>query len=239
MPTLPLALQWLGPGHLTALALTILVPLALAWFARRSPGTRLPHGFAYGLAAALIVNKLAVLRFAHQHGGLDLQTGLPMHLCDWATVAAILALVGRWPLAYELAYFWGLAGTLQGVLTPDLEGDFTEPHVLRFFLSHGGIIAAALYLTLGLGLRPRAGCVVRVLLWTNGYAIAAGTVNALTGANYGYLCAKPDRPSLLDHLGPWPLYLASLEVLALLLFLALNAPFFLAARAGSRRRHTE
>lgn len=226
----PFAIQLLGPGHLAALGLIFLLPLALAIFARRTGSAPLQHGIACTLAALLVAEKLVVLHLAHRHGTLGLQTALPMHLCDWASIATILALIGRWPLAYELAYFWGLAGTVQAVLTPDLEGDLPELSAVLFFISHGGVIASVLYLTFGLGMRARRRAVVRTLLWTNGYVLAACAVNALTGANYGYLCAKPGQPSLLDHLGPWPFYILSLEALACVFFLALYAPFYIADR---------
>ena len=61
-----------------------------------------------------------------------------------------------------------------------------------------------LYLTWGAGFRPRPGSVWRVFALTQAYLAATLVVNLCTGANYGYLLAKPSNPSLLDHLGPWP-----------------------------------
>jgi len=49
---------------------------------------------------------------------------MPMQLCDWAMFAVIAALVTRRRGVYELAYFWGLAGTLQAILTPNLRDGF-------------------------------------------------------------------------------------------------------------------
>ncbi len=49
---------------------------------------------------------------------------LPMHLCDWAAVAAIFTLLRPNQKSYELAYFWTLSGTLQATLTPELATAF-------------------------------------------------------------------------------------------------------------------
>jgi uncharacterized membrane protein YwaF len=66
-------------------------------------------------------------------------------------------------------------------------------------------------------------------LWVLGlgnvYLISVGLINWLLGTNYGYACRKPDTPSLMDILGPWPWYLIALQGVALLLFLVLDAPF--------------
>lgn len=54
-------------------------------------------------------------------GGWSVRTSLPRALCD---VALVVAAIGcRWPswvVGVELTYFWGLTGTLQAVITPDL-----------------------------------------------------------------------------------------------------------------------
>ena len=50
-------------------------------------------------------------------------------------------------------------------------------------------------------------------------------INILLGTNFAFASKPPDNPSLIDHLGPWPLYLFAMQGLALVLFLLLALPF--------------
>ncbi len=158
-------------------------------------------------------------------GTLTLQNGLPLHYCDVAAVCGGLALWRPRPLLCEIAYFFGLAGTLQGLITPNLEADFPAVGYFFFFLWHGGVVAAALHLVLGLRFQPRAGAPGRMVLFTAAYALLAGAVNAALGTNYGFVCEPPPVASLIDHLGPWPWYLAALLAVAALLYTLLDLPF--------------
>jgi uncharacterized membrane protein YwaF len=51
-------------------------------------------------------------------------------------------------------------------------------------------------------------------------------INALLGTNYGYLCEPPRNPSLIDYLGPWPWYIGSLVILAVVKFWIYYLPFW-------------
>jgi uncharacterized membrane protein YwaF len=62
-----------------------------------------------------------------------------------------------------------------------------------------------------------------------------GVVNGIWGMNFLYLREKPWVPTLLDWLGPWPVYIFAVEVLALVLFLMLALPFDPALRQRLRR----
>ena len=99
-----------------------------------------------------------------------------------------------------------------------------------FFALHGLVVASAAVLVFGLGCRPRPGAAWRVFLVTNAYAAVVGLVDLALDANYLFLCHKPAGATLLDWLGPWPVYLLAADALALVLFLALDVPF----RAGRR-----
>jgi len=158
-------------------------------------------------------------------GPLSWEYTLPLELCDWVLIACLVGLFFSNQLASEIAYFWGLGGTVQAILTPDLSKGFPSWDFVLFFWSHGTALAAIAFLICRKGFRPRTGSVLRMLLALNLYALAVGTVDGLFHWNYGYLCRKPAMPSLLDYLGPWPWYLLSLEFLALLIFFLLDLPW--------------
>ena len=215
-----------GPAHLAALALALIVPLVLAALLRWRSGLDL--GFRYALALLLAGGWLAWLTLFAARGWLTLGNALPLNLCDWATVALVVALLHPSQRAYELGYFWGLGGTVQGLLTPDIARGFPDPQFIFFFLGHGGIIAALLYLTLGARMRPTWQSLPRVVVATLAYAGVAGLADALLGINYGFLRAKPANASIMDFLSPWPWYIPELVAIGIASMLLYYAPFCVA-----------
>src|SRR5438045_3532640 len=106
-----IALQLFGFAHLVVLVTMLGVPLSMAWIARTAGGERTVQMFAWTLATVAIASRCVAYGVALASGELHPSGSLPMHLCDWAGVAAVVALIFRGQIAYELAYFWGLAGT--------------------------------------------------------------------------------------------------------------------------------
>lgn len=156
---------------------------------------------------------------------IPLSNILPLHLCDLAAFLAGIALITRHALACELTYCWGLAGTFQALITPDLSVSFPEPLFFSFFLHHGVIVITALFLPLALEWKPRPGTWPRILLWNQVYFILALSVNFLAETNFGFLREKPHQASALDYLGPWPLYLLWLQLILASLIGLLLLPF--------------
>ena len=56
--------------------------------------------------------------------------------------------------------------------------------------------------------RLRPGAVPRVFAVSLGMAAVAGAADLIIGGNYMYLREKPGSASLLDQMGPWPVYIA-------------------------------
>src|SRR5436309_9554027 len=156
--------------------------------------------------------------------------------CDVAVFIAAAALWTRNRLLVEVTYFWGLAGTIQALLTPDLPQHFPSYPYFQYYIAHGGVIAAALILVIGLRLQPRRLAMVQVAFITVAYAAVVGAVDAIAGANYMYLRAKPPSPTLLDVLGPWPWYILVAGLIGFALFAILDAPFRLAREPGQTSR---
>ena len=142
------------------------------------------------------------------------------------------------PLLVELTYFIGLAGTLQAVLTPDLDAAFPHLVFFEYVVGHVGIVLVALFLVVGMRLQPRPGAVLRVFAITAAYTAFVGLIDGVTGANYMFL-RPPGEWTLLRLLGPWPWYVVSAAGVALVLLGVLDLPFrrgrAAARRARSRR----
>lgn len=153
---------------------------------------------------------------------------LPFHLCDIAAIIAGFALVTRRPVLCALTYFWGLAATVQALLTPAIGMGFPALPFITFFIQHFAIVGAALYLPMVEGWRPKRPfwrSPLEVYGWSVLYLLFAFAMNGVFDSNFGFASKPPPSPSLVDHLGPWPWYLFSMQAVALVLFLLLALPF--------------
>jgi hypothetical integral membrane protein (TIGR02206 family) len=219
-----------SPAHLAAIAATALAAALLVAGARRGGETftvPVARALAVVLVAAFVCEQVAyALR-----GEWSAEVNLPFQLTDAVTVVAAAALWTRAQLLVELTYFWALSATLQAVITPDLGQDFPDVLYFTYFAAHSGAVAAACLLVFGAGAVPRPGAVGRVYAITVAFAACAAIATIATGGNYMFLRRKPVHGSLLDLMGPWPVYILACAALALVLFAALAA----IARANQQR----
>jgi hypothetical integral membrane protein (TIGR02206 family) len=221
-----------GPAHLGALVSVALLALALVALVRLRPASRRPVRLA--LAAGIVALVVFELSVGAREGWLSWRALLPLELCDAALVLTVVTLLApRRPTA-EVVYFWAVSGTLLAMLTPDLAWNFPRWEFVVFFGLHGLVFVAAIVLVFGLGLRPRPGAPFRVFGITAGWASLVGLVNLALGTNYMYLRHKPVVPTLLDWMGPWPVYIGVGAAVALGLFLLLALPFRREWRAADR-----
>jgi len=215
-----------GPSHLAVIGLTIALPLVLALLVHRTKSRHLERLICFAISALLLINYIAYLIVARRLGVTEWYKALPLQLCDWAMFVIIVALwTGnrRW---LEIAYFWGIGGTLQAIITPNLRFGFPDIGFISFFVAHSGIIIGIVFLMLVYGFRPGPKALLRTFFWTEVYFVVAFTFDLLTGENYGFLLHKPEAKSLLSLLSDWrPLYLVQFHMLAFAFFALLYAPF--------------
>lgn len=223
--------------HAIFLAITLLAPGALYLASRRLKSERFDRGVARSIASVLFAIEIGQIIFKLGIERAPLAAALPMHLCDWALLATAAALWWQAPRFFEVAYFWGLAGTMQGLITPDLDPDLAAWRQVAFFAIHAGIVVGVLFLVLARGMRPTPMSLLRVVFWSEVYLVCALTVNALTGYNYGFLSHPPANPSLLDFFPVHPgLYVAMFHLVAFTAFALLYLPWWI---MDLRRRGSE
>src|SRR5206468_3836991 len=128
------------------------------------------------------------------------------------------------PAIVEFAYFAGLAGAGMALLTPDLWPPWPTYTAAYLFLAHGGIVNGAAGRVYGRMSRMRPGAARAAAALLVAYAVIVGTFNAIFKSNYMYLRQKPANASLLDALGPWPVYLVAGAAVGLALFWLLWLP---------------
>jgi hypothetical integral membrane protein (TIGR02206 family) len=214
-----------GPGHLIALVIILFLNLSfLVW--RKRAGEKTRSWFRYGLAAILLIDEAAWHAWNVSTGQWSIQTTLPLHICSIFVFLSAYMLITRNKAIYPFAYFLGISGALQALLTPDA-GVYGFPHFRAFqvMISHGAIITAALYMTLVEEMCPTWKEAVRVFLISNVYMVLVGIINFLIGSNYLFIARKPDTASLLDMLGPWPWYILAIEAIGIIMILILYLPF--------------
>jgi len=228
-----------APPHVAAVFLTAAAAVALSLWARKTQSAKVPQAIRWAIALGLLGNEFLFYGYVLATEPLKefARASLPIHICGAAVFLTAWTLWKRSQYVYEIAYFWGLAGTLQAVLTPNLTEGFPAYRFFQYFLAHGGIVVGVVFATWGLKMRPARGAVLRVFVITNLYTGLVAGANGALGANYMFLCAPPLGESPFFFL-PWPWYILFLEFVGLGLVLLLYLPFALGdrLRRGEQRR---
>ena len=213
--------------HTVAIAITFVAPFALAAAGRRSP--RADKITRAGIGGLLALNFIGYGIRACLSGSITWQQALPFQLCDWTMVAVIVACWnGGRPRWLEVIYFWAIGGSLQAVLTPNLQFDFPDYRFLTFFIDHCCIVIGTAYLMVTRRFRPTLVSVWRTWLWSILYLFVTLAVDHITDVNYGFLLHKPEAFSILSYLSDSrPVYIFQLNLLALVFFAFLYLPFAL------------
>jgi hypothetical integral membrane protein (TIGR02206 family) len=218
--------------HLLALTLIVIFEVLLLNRMRDAdPATR--RNVRWALVAALWAQEVSYHIWRLSTRTWTPRQMLPLHLCSVMVWVGGLAMLTRSYRLYEYVYFAALAGAGLALATPDI-GRFGFPHYrfFQFFVSHGLIINAPLWLTFVEGFRPSAASLGRALLGTGAWASGVFWVNRRLGSNYMFVNRKPETASALDALPPWPRYLPIMAGAVAGLFALLYAPW--AIRGASK-----
>lgn len=231
-----------GPSHLVVLGVFVVGAAALIWFGRRQTESQ-ARLFGRVLAAVILTAFVVALVYKLIRPNMD--TSVPLQLCDVAELMAAYALWTQRHWAFALTYYWGLVLSSQALITPDVgtpeEGapDFPHHLFITFFTLHVLVVWAGIYLTWGRRNRPTwrsyRFTVIVTLIW----AALTFVFNVITGTNYGYLNRKPPTASILDVLGPWPVYLLIEIAIVLLVWALMTWPWVRTRRDANQERRLD
>jgi hypothetical integral membrane protein (TIGR02206 family) len=217
--------------HVGVLLLFTVATVLLIWTGRRSGTarrTRIERTLGWAMLGVWIVNE----GWWWWPSRFDPANTLPLQVCDITSLLVVLVLLAPRPWVSELLYFWGIAMSLQALITPDLNRRPDSVWFWFFWISHAGTVGIALYVVAVRGYRPT---------WRDyRFAVGAGlvylavvlAVNVLFDFNYGYVGnARPGQPSVIDFLGPWPGRVGLVAILVAMAMAVLMLPWHLRGRS--------
>ena len=157
-------------------------------------------------------------RFIFLHGymtGLghwDLTTSLPLHLCGISSLVIIFIMFKYNQSMYEYLVLLGIPSAIHSILTPQFINGWDGYYFPEFYLSHGAILLAPLYLSINYDYKLRLHSWITA--FRNGLILAffIGLINLLIGYSYGimpnylYLCEAPIADNPLLFTTQWPYY---------------------------------
>lgn len=193
-----------GPSHWAAIAVFVVGAVLVVWLGRHQT-ERQSRVFGRILGALTAAIYVAMLTYTLIPPSIE--RSVPLRLTDLATVVGAYALWSQRHWAFVLTYYWGLVLSTQALISPVLKSpDFPHYEFLAFWSIHLLVVWAAIYLTWGRGMCPRWRDYRFVAVVTVVWAGVTMAFNGIAGTNYGFLNAKPTTASLLDLMGPWPVY---------------------------------
>jgi len=220
--------QIFSTHHLYGILSVILFSLLMVFSLKKVNSPKINDIVRYFLAYALIIQEVSLSVWRLSVGRWELATSLPLHLCGLGIILSSVMLIKKDKKLYEFLYFWGTAGATQALLQPDLS-TFGFPHYrfFQFFVSHGLLVAAVIFATFILNFRPKFKSIYKAFVITNIFAFFIGIFNFASDSNYMFLAHKPETASIMDFMGPWPLYIIPLEFIALFMFTIVYVPFMI------------
>ncbi len=162
------------------------------------------------------------------------ETSLPLHICDILAIMASFSLIKPTRKTSAVLYFCALVLTTQAIITPNGNQDPATFRFWLFWFLHGGIIAASVYDLIVRKYRP----VFKDFLFAVGFDLLYVAVilplDIVFGWNYGFIGDfKPDTPTAIDFLGPWPQRLIWMIALAVFIQFLMYLPWRLGRRGRS------
>lgn len=212
--------------HISAM-ITILILIALLILFSKTIKKNIPSRIIGSLLMFLLIfTEITLHIWLIKTDTWSIKYSLPIHLSSISLLLSAFNLWFKSFFIFEFTYFAGIGSAVQAILTPDLHY-YSFPHFryLHFFLSHGGIILANLFLIIFNGFKPKISSIGKAFILLNIYAMIVFFINMQLGSNYLYINGKPSNPSILEIFGPWPWYIIPLEVFTIVTFFILYLPF--------------
>jgi hypothetical integral membrane protein (TIGR02206 family) len=158
------------------------------------------------------------------------QDGLPLHLCDFSTIAIILYFLTTKRDFFVFAFFFGIAGGGMSILTPDTVYGFPYVGYIQSQIGHTMILMGVTYAMVIDNQRPYLKDIPKVFMYATLLLLFTYLMNYLLGTNYWFLAEKPVGDNITALMRPEPFHIIDLYIVALLVCYSMYLPYYLKDR---------
>lgn len=157
-------------------------------------------------------------------GSWSRQSSLPFHLCAFSQILGVYALFTKNQFAFEFSCFFGIAGGLNSLLTPEFAHGYDKFYHVQYYFEHSGIVLMPIFLGIAYQMKPRKLSWLSIMITANILTVIMYFFNKANQSNYMYVNTKPiaNNPLLI---GDWPYYILVLEIVAIIHFYIIYIAF--------------
>ena len=227
LPNVPPFLRF-SVSHLAAMVLSIFLFIYIPYLINKNPKSSWVDIVPKTLGILLIGNEVGWVFYKLSLGHTYWAEFMPFELCTInAYILGILLIFRPSYAIFEVVYFWAMAGTVQGLITPRLFAGYPHYLFFEYFITHTGIVLATLILIFRYNWKVTWLSLWRALLWLQVPALINLVFDFTFDVNYMFMRALPKVSSVLDYFGDWPWYIFGCEIFALVSFVFCLLPFLL------------
>ena len=222
-------LDVLGLSHiltvLVSISSIILIPKYL-----KDTSFKVKNAFKYLIIFLLLINQ--IMDFYREGVAIGRwQEGLPLHLCDFSTMAIILYFLTQKRDFFVFAFFFGIAGGGMSILTPDTVYGFPYIGYIQSQIGHTMILMGVTYAMIIDKQRPYLIDVPKALFYASILLLFTYFMNYLLGTNYWFLAEKPIGDNITSFMRPEPFHIIDLYIAAIVICYAIYLPYYLRDRS--------
>ncbi len=213
-------------SHMAAIAVIVLGALFIYLFREKLVNDKRADILFRSLLTAILIGGEILLQYWYvSTSQWKKEYSLPLQLCDFSIFASALLLVTGNRKVFEIVYFTGIGGGLIAVLSPELWLGFPHFRFYHFFAVHAALLWTGIYFIAVKNYIPSLKSLIRYFVFLNLFGAFVFCMNIVLDANYMFISKPTYNDTVLNHLGPYPWSLLSMEGLALLMGLILCLPF--------------
>ena len=222
-------LNIMGPSHFFIVCLSILSIIFFPiYFKKSSKNTK--KIFATTIIILLLINQaMDFYREGIMSGRW--QDGLPLHLCDFSTIAVILYFLTQNRNFFVFAFFFGIAGGGMSILTPDTVYGFPYVGYIQSQIGHTMILMGVSYAMIIDKQRPYLTDVIKALFYASILLLFTYLMNYILETNCWFLVEKPIGNNITSFMRPEPFHIIDLYIAAILICYAMYLPYYLIDRS--------